>query len=87
MMEEVGKKMAEMNTEMNTAQHYGEDASHHVLASCNGLGAPLSIRVSEETISLGASAVSAACLEAMQNAHRKAQQEMMSKLQSMLPTQ
>lgn len=78
--QEVAKQAQELNKELAETPFIGNDPSMQVYATFNGLGAPISIKVSDEILSKGGEAVSMAATQAMADAYGKAQQAMMTKM-------
>lgn len=81
--QEIAQQAQTLNKELMETFFSGQDPTGQVTATFNGLGAPISIKVSEGILSQGAEAVSLASSQAMLDAHMKSQQAMMAKMQSL----
>ena len=80
--QEIAKQAQELNKELAETPFIGNDPSMQVYATFNGLGAPISIKMSDEICSKGGEAVSMAATQAMADAYAKAQQAMITKMQA-----
>jgi DNA-binding protein YbaB len=72
----VNKELAEMLIT-------GSDPSGTIVSTYNGLGMPISLKISESAMSLGAEALSVASSQAMVDGFQKAQTTMMSRMQAL----
>jgi len=81
--QEIAKQAEVLNRELMDTIVMGQDASGAVVATFNGLGAPIGIKVSDAKIAEGAEAVSLSCSQAMVDAYTKSQNAMMAKMQAM----
>ena len=81
--QEIAKQAQELNKELMETVFSGQDPSGQVVCLFNGLGTPISIKISDSILSQGSEAVSVASSQAMLDAHMKAQQAMMTRMQSL----
>lgn len=81
--QEIAKNAELVNKELMDTVIIGQDPSGQVFATFNGLGMPVGIKISDSLLSQGADAVSLASTQAMVDAHAKATQAMMSKMQAL----
>eukprot|EP01041_Mallomonas_annulata_P011354 gene11354-23763_t len=90
--QDIAKQAEVLNKELSETIVTGSDPSGMVVATYNGVAMPISIKISDGAMSLGAEGVSLACTQAMVDGFNKAQQTMMGRMQSLysgagLPTQ
>jgi len=81
--QEIMKKAEEVNRELQETMIMGQDKDGQVFATFNGMAMPVGLKISESALAQGSEAVSLAATQAMIEAHAKAQQTMMKKMQSM----
>jgi DNA-binding protein YbaB len=81
--QEIAKNAEKLNNELKETFIIGQDGSGGAVATFNGLGSPVKMKVSDELLAQGAEAVSAATTEAMTDGYAKSQNEMMSKMQAL----
>lgn len=81
--QEIAKQAEVVNKELMETTILGQDPTGQVVASFNGLGVPLQIKISDSIMSQGAGVVSQATTQAMQDAHAKAAQTMVNRMQAL----
>jgi len=81
--QEIAKQADTLNRELAVTAIVGADPSGQVTATFNGLGAPISIKLSDAIVAQGAEVASLAASQAMLDAHTKATSMMFSKMQAM----
>jgi DNA-binding protein YbaB len=81
--QEMAKKAEQLNKDLMNVYINGQDPSGQVTSTYNGLGVPMSMKVSESILAQGADAVSLATSQAMVDGYTKSQAAMMQKVQSM----
>ena len=81
--QEIAKQAEVVNKELMNEVVECKDSSGDVTALYNGLGVPISIKISDALAAKDAESISLACTEAMVAGHTKAQEAMMSRMQAM----
>lgn len=81
--QEIAQNAQTLNKELMETFFTGQDPTGQVVATFNGIGAPVSIKVSDSILSQGSEAVSLASSQAMVDAHARSQQAMMAKMQGL----
>ena len=81
--QEIAKQAEIVNKELMDTIIIGSDPSGQVQATFNGLGMPIGIKLSDSVLGSGSEAASLAATQAMVDAHAKAQNAMMSKMQAL----
>lgn len=81
--QEIAKKAEVVNRELMNTVIQGQDPAGLCVATYNGLGTPISMRITEAGIAQGAEALSLAASQAMVDGYAKAQSSMMTKMQAM----
>jgi DNA-binding protein YbaB len=81
--QEIAKKAEQMNKELMNVVVQGQDPSGGVIATYNGLGVPISMRLSDAILAQGEEAASLAASQAMVDGYTKSQSMMMSRMQAM----
>jgi len=81
--QEIAKQAEVVQRDLASTMINGSDPSGAVVATFNGIGAPVAIKISESLLAQGAEAVSIAATKAMIDAHTKSQYAMMTKMQEL----
>jgi DNA-binding protein YbaB len=81
--QEIAKQAEQVNKELAGTLIQGEDAGGNVVASFNGLGIPVSMKIMEGAAGMSTDELSKATTEAMITGHEKAQSQMMAKMSAM----
>ena len=81
--QEIAKKAEILNKELTNVIVQGQDPSGQCIANYNGVGVPISMKISDSLLSQGSEAVSLAASQAMVDGYTKSQQTMMSRMQAM----
>jgi DNA-binding protein YbaB len=69
--QEIAKQAEVVNKELMETIVMGQDPSGQVISTYNGLGMPISMKVSDSMSGKGGEALSLACSQAMVDGHRK----------------
>ena len=81
--QEIAKQAEIVNKELMDTVIIGSEPSGQVQATFNGLGMPIGIKLSDSILGSGSEAASLAATQAMVDAHAKAQNAMMAKMQAL----
>lgn len=82
---EAMKQADVLRTELSREMVQGQDPQGLVTATFDGMGKPVSMKISEAAIAKGAEAASLAATKALIDAHSKSANMMQEKLQAMMP--
>lgn len=81
--QELAKQAEVLQKELQATSVAGQDPTGQAVATFNGVGVPVSIKLSESLVAQGAEAASAAATQALIDAHAKSQNLMVSKMQGL----
>lgn len=81
--QEIAKQAEVLQKELVDTIVIGSDSSGQVQASYNGLGVPISMKLSESVLSESADTISQMCTNAMIDGHTKAVSQMQQRMTSM----
>jgi len=82
--QEIAKQAEVVNKELSNTVVNGGDPAGEVVSTYNGLGVPISVKISDALAASGnAEKISTACTAALLDGHQKAQDAMMTRMQAM----
>lgn len=81
--QDMAKQAELMNKELESTFITGYDTSGDVVATFNGIGKPIGVKVADSILALGGDAVSLAVTQAVLDAHAKSNNAMMGRVKDM----